>query len=332
MKNKEVERLIDRVPLQAIRCLELYRQPHRFYHTEGHIEEMLEGLLKYKLSSIEIEILTLAIIYHDCVYDPKRSDNEKLSCDKFDEDNFSDFFEHQYNLERVKKVIMATKNHVYGKGNLEDIIINLDMKVFSRSIMGLIEYEHGIFNEYQFVPITTYITERVYFLKTILEKFNNSCIVNNINFLIDYVQNREYKIGIFAGSWRPYHRGHDNIRAKAEEIFDKVIIARGINPDKTGIPEFELPSTLYNEVIEYDGLVTELFSTLLPNVKLFFVRGLRNVYDLGYEENIRKTVHDINPDIKFAYFFCDREYEHISSSSIRGLLKFDKNAAKKYML
>ena len=315
----------------ARRCMIYYKQRHRFYHTEAHVNEMLANLENKPLSDVEKEILSLAIIYHDCVYDPKLKDNEKLSCDKFQEE----FPEYQF-LTKVIELIMATKDHVLGKDKLGDVIIDLDMAVFSRDHWGLIEYEHEIFKEYQFVPIETYIIERVKFLRTVPEKIKGmpwyySDIVENINFLIDYVENREYKIGIFAGSFNPFHKGHENIKLKAEDIFDKIIIARGINPDKEE-SKFKLPKSLYNETVEYKTLVTELFKNPLKNISLFFVRGLRNVYDLGYEENIRKTIHDIDPDIKFSYLFCDREFEHISSSSIKGLLKFDKGAAEKYLI
>ena len=47
------------------------------------------------------------------------------------------------------------------------------------------------------------------------------------------------RLGIYAGSFNPFHKGHYNILCKAEKIFDRVIIARGINPDK-GPSEYDL--------------------------------------------------------------------------------------------
>lgn len=34
------------------------------------------------------------------------------------------------------------------------------------------------------------------------------------------------KIGVYAGSFNPFHLGHYNILTKAEKIFDNIIIAR----------------------------------------------------------------------------------------------------------
>jgi pantetheine-phosphate adenylyltransferase len=149
------------------------------------------------------------------------------------------------------------------------------------------------------------------------------------------VVGRKYRIGIYPGSFNPFHVGHLNIVQKTERVFDKVVIARGINPEK-GSPEFPMPS-LPNEMVEYKGLVTELFDPIFSNIELFFVRGLRGVYDIGYEENLRKIVHDINKSekrvpIEFVYFFCDSGLEHVSSSQIRGLMQFDKAIANKYLV
>jgi pantetheine-phosphate adenylyltransferase len=300
-----------------------YAEPHRKYHNIEHIINMLNELKNYSLKDHEKEILSLAIIYHDIVYNPKKYvDNEKRSCQEF----FNDFPNHKYTTQ-IKKLIMATKNHVYDNDPLENIIIDLDLNVFEQSISELIKYENAIFKEYQFVNINEYIKSRSIFLDGMFKALN----IDNILSLKDYVNNRQYKIGIFAGSFNPFHKGHLNILEKAEEVFDKVIVARGFNPDKPK-PEFDMPKTLYNEIVEYSGLVTELFTTSNENVSLFFVRGLRNVYDLGYEENLRKNILDINPNINFTYFFCDSKYEHISSSGIKGLAKFDEKLIERYVV
>jgi len=93
-----------------------------------------------------------------------------------------------------------------------------------------------------------------------------------------------------------------------------------------------MPSCLRNEIVTYTGLVTDLFKSQYENVKLVLVRGLRSVYDLGYEDNLRRVVKDIRPDINFMYFFCDPGLEHISSSQIRNLSKFNRKLADRYLV
>jgi phosphopantetheine adenylyltransferase len=43
-------------------------------------------------------------------------------------------------------------------------------------------------------------------------------------------------------------------------------------------------------------------------------------------------LQDMKPDIKIINIFCDKQYEHISSSAIRNLEKLDSETVKKYLL
>jgi len=144
------------------------------------------------------------------------------------------------------------------------------------------------------------------------------------------------KIGIYAGSFNPFHKGHYNILLKAEEIFDKVIIARGVNPEKSA-STYKLPELLKKrEIIEYDGLLTECIIDIKKKynytLKPTLIRGLRNSNDLQYEMTQYRYLQDLMPDIQLISIFCDKEYEHISSSGIRLLSKYGDDKVKNYLL
>ena len=139
------------------------------------------------------------------------------------------------------------------------------------------------------------------------------------------------KIGIYAGSFNPFHVGHYNILEKAEKIFDKVIIARGVNPEKNNM-KTPLPNSLSNrEVFEYSGLLTDFINTL-PYDNITLIRGLRNSVDLQYEMNQYRYLQDLMPEIQVVSIFCDKEYEHISSSGIRLLTLYGKEKVKDYLV
>jgi phosphopantetheine adenylyltransferase len=115
---------------------------------------------------------------------------------------------------------------------------------------------------------------------------------------------------------------------KAEKLFDKVIIAFGKNPDKT-VRTWDIPKTIGNrQLTEYNGLLTDYVDSLGYDVTL--VRGLRNSTDFQYEQNQYRYIQELKPDIKIVNVFCDKEFEHISSSGIRTLEKYDKH--KGYLL
>ena len=143
-------------------------------------------------------------------------------------------------------------------------------------------------------------------------------------------------IGVYPGSFNPFHKGHFNILLKAEKIFDEVIIARGINPEK---PPSTWPiSKLVQDralCIEYKGLLTDCVEDIVkanPNDKVTVIRGLRNGFDLQYEMNQYRYFQDLMPSMQMVSIFCDKEFEHISSSGIRTLAPFGYDKIKNYVL
>src|SRR5689334_10156503 len=56
-----------------------YGEPHRHYHTLYHIAALLALLDRHGSDGSDREALTLAILFHDVVYDPARPDNEEAS-------------------------------------------------------------------------------------------------------------------------------------------------------------------------------------------------------------------------------------------------------------
>jgi pantetheine-phosphate adenylyltransferase len=143
-------------------------------------------------------------------------------------------------------------------------------------------------------------------------------------------------IGIYPGSFNPFHKGHYNILLKAEKIFDKVIIARGINTEKPP-SEWKIPRIVSDraDVILYDGLLTDCVEDVIKQnkgVKVTVIRGLRNSVDLQYEMNQYRYFQDLMPNMQMVSIFCDKEFEHISSSGIRTLQPFGYDKYKNYLI
>ena len=145
------------------------------------------------------------------------------------------------------------------------------------------------------------------------------------------------RLGIYAGSFNPFHNGHYNIFQKACNLFDEVIIAVGINPDKEqDVIEAKqdvigTKARLLNDIRERTVCKVEHFCHMLhefiiekekEDFDVTLVRGLRNGYDLDYEMNQYQFLQKFKPDIKVVYIPCDKQFEHISSSALRGIQKF----------
>jgi predicted metal-dependent HD superfamily phosphohydrolase len=56
-----------------------YRELHRHYHTLDHIRALLALLARFGGAAADRDALTLVVLFHDIVYDPRRQDNEEAS-------------------------------------------------------------------------------------------------------------------------------------------------------------------------------------------------------------------------------------------------------------
>lgn len=312
--NYALRRLLPMMSSHA-ELLDRYNQDHRFYHNWQHIEDLLSQLEDKNL--LDNDVLFLATIFHDAVYDPKASDNEEKSAMLFEEM----YKGGDMNLKsEVIAIILDTKTHK-PTSDLSKIFCEMDMDILRQPLGKLIEYENKIFKEFQCYDWKDYKVGRIKVLKALQKN-------SELEPLIGYVQSRTPNIGVYAGSFDPFHIGHQSVLLKAEQIFDKVIIARGRNLEKAA-HKFNLPNGIMHRQIEnYAGLVTDFVSSLGYDVTL--IRGLRNSADLQYEMTQYRFLQDLKPDIKMVSIFCDKGLEHISSSAIRQMEKFNKH--DKYLL
>ena len=139
--------------------------------------------------------------------------------------------------------------------------------------------------------------------------------------------NCESRIALFPGSFDPFTRGHQAIVERALPMFDKLVIAIGINRAKKGwMPveeRLERLERLYAEeprieVVTYETLTMDLAAQYGAK---YILRGVRSVTDFEYE----RTIADANRRIaglETIFLISDAETSHISSSLARELASF----------
>ena len=135
------------------------------------------------------------------------------------------------------------------------------------------------------------------------------------------------RIALFPGSFDPFTRGHQAIVERALPMFDKLVIAIGVNRAKKGwmpIEErLERLRALYAdeprvEVVTYETLTMDLAKEYGAK---YILRGVRSVTDFEYE----RTIADANRKIgglETIFLISDAETAHISSSLVRELASF----------
>lgn len=290
----------------------------RFFHTfENHITQLYNILEETK--RINDPVLFLAVYFHDIVYDPKLTDKQNVN---FSADIFNRFFKGDNKIRiEVLKCIEATVNHNPTSDKAKEFCeLDLWALTHETNFAKILHDEYLIFKEYQYVNFNLFKETRL----KILKKFNS------LQARIDLLEIYQPKIAVYAGSFNPFHKGHYNILQKAEQIFDKVIIARGSNPEKQNA-EWPVPGLLYYYQFDYyDGLLTDYIKSL--NYPVTLIRGLRDANDLQYEVTQLRYLQDLMPDVKVVNIICDKEYSHISSSALRSLDKIPNTDLKNYLL
>lgn len=135
------------------------------------------------------------------------------------------------------------------------------------------------------------------------------------------------KIGIFAGSFDPITRGHEDIVMKAMPLFDEIYLAIGVNIDKKyRFPLEDRIKWIENtfagcpkvKVISYEGLTVDLCRKLNAG---FIIRGLRNTTDFDYESIVAEANKKLNPAVETVFFLSDPNLRCVSSTVVRDLLK-----------
>lgn len=136
------------------------------------------------------------------------------------------------------------------------------------------------------------------------------------------------RIALFPGSFDPFTLGHKIVVDQALELFDRIVIAVGINNEKRSLlspsNRVELIEDLYRnnprvEVRTY----TELTGSFCRSLGIrFILRGLRNNVDFEYERNIAQVNQTLFPEVETVLLFTPAKYVAISSSVIRELLAF----------
>lgn len=294
------------VALDEIKAI--YNHHSKYYHNFSHIEELLS------IIEIDDDRLSLAILFHDIKFDVNETHHEKASADYFMSVCDAD----QEIKDTIYRLIIATENNRSVGDELEKEIIRVNRLILhKKDINSLLTWEKNIFLEHQYLSVTDYKKGRVAFLNQAYEETGNMILLE----LRDIVDKKVYKLGFYPGSFNPFHIGHYNILKKAEKSFDKVVIGVGINFDKKDIEKADIPDMIKNrEIIFYDGLITTELQNLMLEGEVSVVRGLRNAYDLQHEEGLRNVIRDFIPEIEFIYYFCDKQYEHVSSSLIRDIV------------
>ncbi len=134
------------------------------------------------------------------------------------------------------------------------------------------------------------------------------------------------KIAVFPGSFDPITLGHYDLIKRSIPLFDKIIVAIGVNAEKKYMFSLEERKRFIEEsfadepsisVVTYEGLTIDLCKKMKAK---FILRGLRNPADFEFEKAIAHTNRKLSK-IETVFLLTAANTSYISSSIVRDVLR-----------
>lgn len=138
------------------------------------------------------------------------------------------------------------------------------------------------------------------------------------------------RVALFPGSFDPFTRGHESIVRRALPLFDRFVIAIGVNADKRSFMTMEqrkewIERVFKNEpkveVVTYTGMTVDIAKEVGAQ---FIVRGVRLIQDFENEKHLAEVNRDLS-GIETILLYTLPEDSHISSSIVRELFKYGQD-------
>ena len=125
---------------------------------------------------------------------------------------------------------------------------------------------------------------------------------------------------LFPGSFDPFTRGHEAVLRRVLPLFDRIVVAVGVNTEKQYMFSVEerverirqmLADCPTVEVTAYDGMTIDLCHEVGARC---IIRGIRTAADLEYEQTVAAVNRLQDPSVETFLVMADPEHIDISST------------------
>lgn len=133
---------------------------------------------------------------------------------------------------------------------------------------------------------------------------------------------------VFTGTFDPITLGHLDVINRGRLLFERLVVAIGVNPNKQVLFPIEERVALAERVVSrfdnvevqaFEGLTVDFVRSIGARVIL---RGLRTLSDMEYEFSMTLTNHRLDPGVETVFLMADGEYAHVSSSLIKQVARY----------
>jgi len=136
------------------------------------------------------------------------------------------------------------------------------------------------------------------------------------------------RTAIYAGSFDPITRGHEDLIFRSLEFVDRLIVAVAINSSKQPLFTIEERVALIREAVGSDerievrsftGLLVDFANTVGARL---FIRGLRAVSDFEYEYQMALMNRHLSPNLETVFMVPSLDTTYISASLVREIARY----------
>lgn len=141
-------------------------------------------------------------------------------------------------------------------------------------------------------------------------------------------------VAVYAGTFDPLTRGHEDIARRAAKIFDRVIVAIAASERKKPLFDLAERIEIANETladlsnVEVKGFTSLLMQFAHSEQADVVVRGLRAVSDFDYEFQLAGMNRDLYPKIETVFMTPGEQYMFISATLVREIAMFGGDVEK----
>lgn len=141
------------------------------------------------------------------------------------------------------------------------------------------------------------------------------------------------RTAIYAGSFDPITRGHEDLVRRSLEFVDRLVVAVATNSakqplftadERVGFIRTALGNDARIEVKHFHGLLVDFARA---NDASLLIRGLRAVSDFEYEYQMALMNRHLAPALETVYMVPSLETTYVSSSLVREVARFGGDVA-----
>ncbi len=170
----DFERLLPGQQDLAQDLLRRYSEPHRHYHTVGHLAQVLAAVDQFKVRSSDLFFVRLAAWFHDAVYQLKGAEisNEEASARLANRELSRRGFE-QEELNEVSRLVRLTETHQPGpKDRSGELLCDADLAILGAEPEAYERYRRQVRAEFADVSDRDFAVGRL----AVLKRFGGSNI------------------------------------------------------------------------------------------------------------------------------------------------------------